>query len=291
MNAAIETRGLDFSYGQKQVINDVDMRVPAGGIYGFLGPNGAGKTTLIRLLLGLLKPSAGTVSINGTSPAHGVMGPAGVGSMIETPSLYPNLTAVENLRVSSLTQGIEDEDHNAVLGRVGLATVPKQLVGTYSLGMKQRLSIALALQGAPHTLVLDEPMNGLDPEGIDELSRLLLSLRDRGLTILLSSHVLGDVERLATHIGIIRGGRLVFQGPIEDIRNDRIEVQCGDVDRATEVLLRMGMRIKASSEGRIMVRGDVDGAEVNRRLVMAGVAVSSLSAPKNALEEFYRDAA
>lgn len=218
MPLAIEVRGLCFDYASKRVLSDVNLSVPEGSIYGFLGPNGAGKTTLIRLLLGLLSPSQGHISVNGALPKRG-RGPDSVGAMIETPSLYPNLTAQENLSVTQLTLGQRRSDVANLLRTVGLQGGEEKKVAAFSLGMKQRLAIALALLADPRVLILDEPVNGLDPEGIDEVRHLLKHLsRERGITVFLSSHILSDVERVATHVGILRDGRIAFEGPLADTR-------------------------------------------------------------------------
>ncbi len=291
MSHAIVISGLQFSYGSHQVLHGIDLAVPRGAIYGLLGPNGAGKTTLIRLLLGLLRPAAGTILVDGRAPAFGRRGPEGVGAMIESPSLYPNLSAAENLAVTAHSCGFDHGRIPGLLDTVGLATAGSRPVAKFSLGMKQRLAIALALVGDPRMLILDEPVNGLDPEGIDEIRRLLARLRDEsGLTILLSTHILSDVERLATHVGIVRAGRLAFGGEMRAIRNAHLEIDCDDVAGAAQVLARMGVRHAALDGGLLAAYDVADGIEINRQLVTAGIGVGGLRRSATALEDFYHDA-
>lgn len=204
------------------MLSDVDLRVPTGSIYGFLGPNGAGKTTSLRLILGLLKKQQGEISIFGKSfAAHRLEILSRVGSLIESPSIYAQLTAVENLRVLQKVYRCPEYRIDHVLQLTGLADTGKKKAGKFSLGMKQRMGIAIALLNDPALLILDEPTNGLDPEGIIEMRALLRQLQQQGVTILLSSHLLGEMQKLITHAGIIHKGRLLFQGTLAELREGR----------------------------------------------------------------------
>ena len=223
----IETSGLTKVYGDAAVVDGVDLAVPQGSVYGFLGPNGAGKSTTIRMLLGLVRPTRGTVRLFGeelTPQRRSVL--RLVGGLAETPSLYPHLTARDNLRVTALLREVPPRRIDEVLEVVGLAHAARQRVGTFSLGMKQRLGLALALLSEPLLLVLDEPTNGLDPAGIREMRALVSALPRRfGTTVFLSSHLLHEVERVATHVGVLHRGRLLFQGPTSELKRGGADIE------------------------------------------------------------------
>ena len=207
----IETVALSKRYGRRQAVVDLDLQVPEGSVYGLLGPNGAGKTTTLKLITGLLRPGRGEIRLFGRPWERAAL--ARVGALIETPGLYPNLTAVENLEVHRRLLRLPQERVDEVLAVVGLQEAADRRVGTYSLGMKQRLGIAIALLGDPPLLILDEPANGLDPIGIQEMRGLIRSFQARGITVVVSSHILAEVQQVVTHVGILAGGRLHYQGP------------------------------------------------------------------------------
>ncbi|OON70466.1 ABC transporter ATP-binding protein [Hymenobacter sp. CRA2] len=219
----IETQHLTFRFGGRQVLHDVDLRVPRGSIYGFLGPNGAGKSTTMRLLLGLLPAPAGAVQLFGHDLARHRLGIlARVGALIETPSLYDHLSGHDNLEVTRRLRGLPTGRTAEVLATVGLAADAHRPVRQYSLGMRQRLGLALTLLPDPELLILDEPTNGLDPQGIIEMRELLRKLQqEHGKTILLCSHLISEVERVATHVGVIQQGRLLFQGSLSALQRRR----------------------------------------------------------------------
>jgi len=204
------------------VLDRIGLRVPAGSIYGFLGPNGAGKTTTLRLVLGLLRKQSGRIEVFGKAFETDRLGILGrTGSLIESPSLYASLTAEENLRVWQKVYRCPEKRIDEVLVLTGLAETGRKRAGRFSLGMKQRLAIAIALLNDPALLILDEPTNGLDPEGIVAMRELFRMLnRERQVTILISSHLLGEMEKLITHAGIIHKGRLLFQGSLEELRRE-----------------------------------------------------------------------
>src|SRR4051794_4480726 len=215
----IETSGLTHHFGGQPVLQGIDLCVPAGAIYGFLGPNGAGKTTTLRLLLGLLRRQQGTVRIFGRALERDRLAILRrIGSSIETPSLYGQLTAAENLEVWRRLFRCERRRIGEVLELVGLAATGPKRADQFSLGMKQRLGLAVALLHEPSLLILDEPTNGLDPHGILEMRALFGTLnRERGITILVSSHILSEIERVVTHVGVIHRGTLRFQGTLDEL--------------------------------------------------------------------------
>lgn len=218
----VETHSLSHSYsGRVPNLSELNLRVPRGSIYGFLGPNGSGKTTTLSLLLGLLPPQKGTICLFGETLHHNRAALLKrTGSLIEAPSLYRHLTARENLEVYRAIYGVAKSRASEVLQLVGLQQERTKAVRSFSLGMKQRLAIALALMHRPELLVLDEPTNGLDPGGIIELRTLIRQLnQEEGMTVLLSSHLLAEVEKMATHIGVLSGGRLLFQGTMPELRS------------------------------------------------------------------------
>ncbi|MDP9482457.1 MAG: ATP-binding cassette domain-containing protein [Chloroflexota bacterium] len=286
---ALATRGLQKKYGSRVALTGLDLSVPSGIVYGFLGPNGAGKTTTMRLLTGLIHPDAGTIELLGA--------PFGrrdrkrlfdVGALIESPSFYPYLSGRENLRSlaaagAPTTPGRIEE----LLELVGLKERAKDKVGTYSLGMKQRLGIAAALLSDPKLLLLDEPANGLDPAGIVAMRDTLRYLASTGKTVFVSSHILGEVQQLADMIGIIAAGRLVREGPIEQLLQDegivRVRVATGEVERATVALRQLASDEAVSrtpgEDGWLAVKIEPDRAsEVNRALAQAGIYASALEA-------------
>ncbi len=214
---ALEVHSLSRAYSGKKVVNDLDLQVEPGDIYGFLGPNGAGKTTTMRMILGLIRKDSGTVRIFGESDP--VLGRRNLGGIVESPRFYPYLSGLDNLRVfAAYTPGVTEGRVDELLSLVRLRDRAKDLVKTYSMGMRQRLGIAQALLGSPKLLLLDEPVNGLDPAGMKEVRELIRSLRDeRGLTVFVSSHLLSDVEQLCDRIGIIQDGRKIIEGPTAEL--------------------------------------------------------------------------
>lgn len=208
-NLILETRGLTKHYGQQLAVKDISLKIPKGSIYGLLGPNGAGKTTVLKMITGLLRPSSGEMIIFDEPWQHKHL--ERMGALIESPALYGNLTAYENLLVHTQLMGLPKERIHEVLEIVDLKNTGRKLVSKFSLGMKQRLGIAIALLGHPELLILDEPTNGLDPIGIQELRELIRSFPQRGMTVILSSHILTEVSQLVDHIGIISDGELKYQ--------------------------------------------------------------------------------
>ncbi|GAB2512984.1 putative ABC transporter ATP-binding protein YbhF [Corynebacterium atrinae] len=223
-DTAIVTQGLTKTYGRVGVVKHLDLCVPTGSIYGFLGPNGSGKTTTMKMILGLTRPTAGQVTVMGMEMNDANRGKIlpHVGSLIENPAGYGHLTGQENLDIQRHLLGLDEKACARALELVGLTRHRDKLVRGYSLGMKQRLGIALALARQPQLLVLDEPINGLDPAGIEEIRHLIVKLAGEGVTIMISSHILDEIERIATRIGIIAQGTLLFEGSREELMRHSI---------------------------------------------------------------------
>lgn len=292
----IETSQLTHHYSANETaVDNVALLVPDGSIYGFLGPNGAGKTTTLRLILGLIKKQSGSISIFGKSFGENRLDILrNIGSLIESPSLYGHLTAHENLLILQKIYQCPIERINEVLALVGLSNTGKKRAGKFSLGMKQRLSIAMALLNNPKLLVLDEPTNGLDPQGILEMRELLKQLnREKGITIIISSHLLAEIEKIATHVGIINHGKLIFQGTMSELNNKQIEsssiiIDTNDNAHAMEVI--SGFTSTAQMQNNKIVLpllGRNVVAEMNKALIQQQLDVYELSIVKNDLESIF----
>lgn len=294
---AIETRELTRRFGSITAVEALDLRIPAGSICGFLGPNGAGKTTTIRLLLGLLKPTVGTILLHGemVSSFRPELRPL-TGALVESPSLYPDLTGRENLNVIRRLLGTPSAEIDAVLRLVQLQANANRLVRTYSLGMRQRLALAMALLGKPTLLVLDEPANGLDPAGIRDLRDLLRNLvKERGATVFLSSHLLAEVEQIADRLAILNRGRLLFQGTLAEFQAQRQGSLILRVDRAEEAvrLLRQhGWAVTRRPDETLSlpISKPADAASINSLLSQHGIAVHHLSEEQASLETLFLQA-
>lgn len=294
----IETSELTHRYGDVVAVDRVSLRVSRGSIYGFLGPNGAGKTTTIRALLGLVRPTSGSVALFGHSLRErraSVL--ARIGALVETPSLYPHLTGRENLEVTRRLVGAPRSQIDRAPGVVRLADAAHRLVRGYSLGMRQRLGLALALVRDPQLLILDEPTNGLDPAGIREMRDLIRDLpAAHGITVFVSSHLLGEVEQTASHVGIIDHGRLLFEGSLDELRSRSRRSVAIEVDRAVQAyhaLREAGwdVALASASEGRLTMplAGRDDVARVNALLVGGGFHVYGLRTERPTLEEIFFD--
>lgn len=295
-NHIIETKRLDFLFRSGQpILQQLSLQVPANSIYGFLGPNGAGKTTTLRLILGLLKKQEGAITLFGKElAAHRLDILRRLGSLIEQPSLYLHLTGRENLEIFRLTYQCPKKRIDEVLDIVRLKDAAGKKVKTYSLGMKQRLSIAMALLHDPELLVLDEPTNGLDPNGIIETRELIKTLnREHGKTILVSSHMLAEVEKMATHVGIIHKGKLLFQGPLQELqrlksKQSAIEIEVSDLAKAQRVL-NGHFPVKEVNGTKLLVHFESKerAALLNRTLVQQDVEVYQLAHTQNDLENLF----
>lgn len=300
MKAAIETEALTRCFGSHRAVDAVSMTVPDRAVYGFLGRNGAGKTTTLKMLLGLIRPTSGSARVAGIDVARDRIGAARkVGALLEAHGFYANLTGRQNLDLTRTLLGLPVTEIDRVLEVVEMSEHGRRRVSDYSLGMRQRLGLARAMLGAPPVLVLDEPTNGLDPDGIADMRRFLKDLPARtGATVLLSSHLLGEIEQIATHVGIVHEGRLVLEGELARIKADlapEIALRVDDVARASAVLRPFDLALSPTEGGltaRLNPGDDPDAAvpAMNRALVEAGVAVFAIGARARSLEGIYRAA-
>ncbi|KFN02029.1 ABC transporter ATP-binding protein [Bacillus clarus] len=293
MNYIVETTKLTKKYRNDYVVHNVDLKIPKGEIYGFLGPNGAGKTTSIRMLLGLIKLSEGKVIIfQQDLKKERLSILSKIGALVENPSYYAHLNAIENLEVYRILRNVPKEKIEEVLQIVGLQHAATQKVKEYSLGMKQRLGIAIALLGDPQLLILDEPTNGLDPEGIHEIRTLIKKLaQERGITILISSHLLSEIDQMATYVGIIAKGKLIFQDKIEILRQHAqhsISIMTDKPDTAWKIILAKG--IPSIQEENQIILSNVSNknvGEIVKALVTHNIAVFRIEENKKSLEEIF----
>ena len=284
---AIETRALTKRYGDAIVaVDDLDLRVRRGEVYGFLGPNGAGKTTTLRMLLGLVRPTSGQATVLGASPGS-PEGLARIGALVETPAFYPYLSGRDNLRVLARHAGVSEDRVEAVLAEVRLSGRAGDRSASYSLGMKQRLGVAAALLKDPELLILDEPTNGLDPAGMAEMRDFMRSLGEGGRTLVLSSHLMGEIEQVCDRVGVIRDGSLVAEGTVEELRGRaRLRVRAEPLADAARLLRRFAA--VETVDGHLEVAVDTgQAATVNKALVDAGIAVSELAPQRASLEEVF----
>jgi ABC-2 type transport system ATP-binding protein len=296
MVAVLKTEGLTKHFGRFRAVQDLNLEVDEGDIYGFLGLNGAGKTTSMRMMLRLIRPTAGRVSIFGTDVREDFIGiMKRVGSLIELPAYYPYLSAVKNLEILRLaTGGVPSSRIEEVLALVGLRERMHDRVGTYSQGMRQRLGIAMALLPRPRLVLLDEPTNGLDPHGINHVRGVIKALnKDEGVTFLISSHLLHEVEITCNRVGIIKEGRLILQDTVSRILARTVSglsVACAPADRAAELLRKESWvsDVRTDEMGALRVACDpARFADVNALLLRNGVTVSELSAIRQTLEDFF----
>jgi ABC-type multidrug transport system ATPase subunit len=286
----IQTRALTKRYGETIVAVDaLDLGVRRGEVYGFLGPNGAGKTTTLRMLLGLVRPTSGQAAVLGAAPGS-PEGLARVGAMIETPAFYPYLSGRDNLRVLARYAGVGMDRVEVVLDEVRLTDRAGDRSRTYSLGMKQRLGVAAALLKDPELLILDEPTNGLDPGGMAEMRDFIRSLGEGGRTVVLSSHLMGEVEQVADRVGVIRDGALVAEGTVEELRGRAgLKVRAEPLAEAAQLIAALADVDEVTDvDGLLDVTVDTSRAPaINRLLVEAGIAVSELYAHKPSLEHVF----
>jgi len=296
MNPAIETNNLGKRYGDVTAVDSLSLRVGRGEIYAFLGLNGAGKTTTIRMLLGLVKPTAGEAIVLGMRIRGGNQNPwASVGYMVETPHAYQELSVRQNIEaMRRLRPGTPPQAVDQVIDRLGLATYAKRRTGTLSLGNAQRLGLAKALMHKPELLILDEPANGLDPAGIVEIRKLLIELaREEGVTVFISSHILGEVSRLADRIGIIHQGRLLQEldiAELEQQRRRRLLVRARDVWAAQAVLAGAGFSALIKEERTIVLLEETvveRPDDIASLLAQAGHAPTMLMVEREALEHYF----
>jgi ABC-type multidrug transport system ATPase subunit len=286
----VETHGLTKRFGSGVLaVNSVDMSVRRGEVYGFLGPNGAGKTTTLRMLVGLIRPTSGTATIAGHGPGD-PKGLARIGSLIESAGFYPYLSGRENLRVVADLASVNHKRVDEVLDIVELTSRAGRKFGTYSTGMKQRLGVAAALLKDPELLILDEPTNGLDPQGMAEMRKLIKDIGQGDRTVLLSSHLLGEVEQICDRVGVISNGKLVKQSTVQDLLGEEgVLVRATNLDAAQEILAKMfGPELISREDGALHLNTKPSNSvEINRQLVTAGIGVSELRPIERSLEEVF----
>jgi ABC-2 type transport system ATP-binding protein len=296
---AVETHGLTKTFGANVAVNGVELLVPRGCAFGYLGPNGAGKTTLIRTLLGLTRADGGTMSLLGIPvPAERSRAQARVGAIVDEPRFHPHLTGRDNLRLLAAARGGGAATRIASsLERVGLTERADDKVARYSMGMRQRLGVASCLLGDPELLILDEPMNGLDPAGMHEMRAMILSLVDEGRTVVLSSHLLDEVERTCDAVAIVDRGRVIRQGPIDELIRGTggaaLQVDCADPARAARLIDEAGIAAGTSlTDAGLTITLPAAAsrelvADINRRLVGAGISVYGLQEGRASLEDWF----
>ena len=290
----IETNGLSKAFGSKMAVDQFDMHVGQGDIYGFVGRNGAGKSTVMRMLAGLAAPTGGEVRVFGMQPRE-ASASRRIGALIESPGLYGSMSATDNLMMKALALGLADPKDKVrdLLDLTGLGSVGSKATKNFSMGMKQRLGLALALLGSPDLLLLDEPLNGLDPEGAREIRRLIMRLNDeRGITVVVSSHVLEQLGKMATRYGVIREGRMVREmsaAEVDQECSDFLQLEAANPTLALAVLQERfaGLRFQSMPDGAIRVFGGADAGAVGATLNEQGIAVQGLYAHKRDLEEFF----
>ena len=290
----VETRGLCKQYGQAMRVKQLNLSVPEGAVYGFLGPNGAGKSTTLKMVLGLARPTAGEITVFGkpVNPRNRIAIPKQVGSLIESPSYYGHLTGEENLRIVQTLRGAPERDIKEVLSIVRLDGQKGKQVAHYSLGMKQRLGLAAALLGFPKLLILDEPTNGLDPAGIQEMRELICSLPGQfGMTVLVSSHLLSEIDQMADHVGIIREGELVFQDTLAALHaRSRHHLALRTTDNGEAARLLGESRIPCTLEEGYLILPlltDADAAKLSRFLAAHRVDLLRMEERQKSLEDIF----
>jgi ABC-type multidrug transport system ATPase subunit len=286
----VHTRGLSKRYGSGVLaVDQLDLNVMRGEVYGFLGPNGAGKTTTLRMLLGLIAPTSGEANVVGHRPGE----PGGlerIGALVENPAFYPYLSGRDNLNVVAHFCGVPLSKVDRALEQVDLLARGKDKYGTYSLGMKQRLGVAAALVKDPELLILDEPTNGLDPQGMVDMRDLIRQLGQGERTVLLSSHLLNEVEQICDRVGVIQHGRMIAEGTVDELRGGtELLVRATPADRARSIVEELvGPGEVREKDGALLLKvGNERAAEINRGLVTAGVDVTELRLSEQTLEEVF----
>lgn len=288
----LQTDSLTKRFGERTAVDNVSLRIRRGEIYGFLGANGAGKTTAMKMMLGLVRPTSGTVTIFGKAPGTPECLKE-IGAMVETPAFYPHLSGKENLSYLAKLSDTPQHRVNTVLDQVGLLDRARDRFGAYSLGMKQRLGVAAALLKEPGLLILDEPTNGLDSAGMLQMRGLIRDLGDAGHTIIISSHLMPEVEQIADRVGIIAEGRIVLESTIDDLRGqDQLIIQPDPIDEALTILSQQPMvqHVERQQDSLVLtVDGDraISAANLNARLVRDGIEVRELRWNRPSLESIF----
>lgn len=296
MEYLLSTNSLTKQYGRHKAVDSVNIHIRRGDIYGLIGRNGAGKTTLLKMISGLASPTEGDFTLFGKQGKSAYRYLARVGTLIEAPGIYPNMSAADNLKLKCLAMGVRKQGEiEELLDIVGLSDTGKKKVKNFSMGMKQRLGIAMALLGGPDLLILDEPINGLDPEGMNQLRSLLVDLNQKkGVTILVSSHILGELSKMATRYGIIKDGCLV-----KEISKEELSAECKDYlylktsdSKMAAVLLEEKLRIRnyeVRPEGEIRIYQKADSGQITTVMTSAGISVFAIYGHQQDLEGYFLD--
>ncbi|UWG96474.1 ABC transporter ATP-binding protein [Dehalobacter sp. DCM] len=294
MSEMITTTCLCKQYGKALCVKDLDLSVPEGSVYGFLGPNGAGKSTTMKMILGLVRPTGGTISVFGKkmNSQNRLSVLSNVGSLIESPSYYGHLTGAENLRIVSTLKGVPEKDIDRVLHIVRLEKQKEKKVSQYSMGMKQRLGLAGALLGNPKLLILDEPTNGLDPAGIQEMRELIRSLPQQfGMTVMVSSHLLSEIDQIATSVGIISRGELLYQGSMAALHersSHHIAVRTLDNKTAFHILNEQKVPCKLQEEALLLPKlSDAETARTVKLLFANDIGIVRIEERRKGLEDIF----
>lgn len=290
----IETEGLTKYYGDRLAVDQISFTVERGQIYGFLGPNGSGKTTTIGMLLGVITPSSGTIRLFGSSEVKDLdEARRRIGATLESPNFYPYLSGLDNLRIVAKVKGVGEREISAALDLVGLSTRSTSRYSTYSLGMRQRLALAATIVGDPDLIILDEPANGLDPDGMREIREIILELADRGKTIFLSSHLLWEVERICTDLAILREGVIVRQGTVTEVigGGDLVEIRGGDPEHLRSIVEEYAGAVatEVAGPGVVVELSDPNTARLNEFVANRGVYLSQIVPRRRSLEDTFME--
>jgi len=289
MSIVLEINNLSKNYGKIQALKNVSFSVPTGTVYGILGPNGSGKTTMLGIIMDVLRQTSGTISLFGHTPT--AIDRRKIGTLLETPNFYHYMSGADNLQISAAIKGVQNPDIDSVLKQVNLYQRKDSKFQTYSLGMKQRLAIAACLLGDPEVMVFDEPTNGLDPVGIAEIRDLIKRLAQHGKTIIMASHLLDEVEKVCSHVAILKKGVLIAEGAVDTIlvNEDIVELGAPDMSKLSTVLQSIPnhTRINAGENGKMTIQfpaGTANLASINQHCFQSGVVLNHLQVKKKSLE-------
>lgn len=290
----LQTVCLTKKYGRQNAVDSLSLNIKKGSIYGLIGRNGAGKTTFMKMISGLAKPTSGDIKLFGGNSGDSGSQQCRIGALIEAPGIYDDMTAFDNMKMKAIAMGVYNKEKiNELLTLVGLAETGRKKAGKFSLGMKQRLGIAMSMIGTPDLLILDEPINGLDPQGIIEIRNVIAKLnREYEITIIISSHILDELARIATHYAIINEGRLVLELPKEELLarcTECIEIKSDEIKDICVVLEEMGFSdYEVYEDGAMRVNNCCDKVgEINMEIAKRGISIRSISVRQESLEEFF----